>query len=109
MDNMQILQQVIERYNEHEISLCLAFIDFEKAFDHIKLSTILKALQRHDIEEPYESLLESIYTNARATLYLVAKKNKSQWRLPQSSTLRRRHYYILLECGKLPNSNKRTE
>ena len=50
--------------------LCLVFIDFAKAFDCIKLSTIFEALQRHDIEEPYVSLLKSIYTNAMATLHI---------------------------------------
>ena len=39
-------------------------------FDYIKLSTIFKALQRHGIEEPYLSLLKSIYTNATATLHI---------------------------------------
>ena len=60
MDNIQVLQQVIERCNEYEIPLCLAFIDFEKAFGCIKLSTIFEALQKHGIEEPYVSLLKSI-------------------------------------------------
>ena len=67
IDNIQVVQQVIERCGEYEIPLCLAFIDFEKAFDSIKLETIFEALRRGRIEEPYINLLEEIYTDATAT------------------------------------------
>ena len=70
MDNIQVLQQVIEQCNGYEIPLCVAFVDFDKAFDCIMLSTIFKVLQRHGIEEPYISLLKSVYTNATVTLHI---------------------------------------
>ena len=70
MNNIQVTRQVIERCNEYEIPLCCAFIDFEKIFDCIKLSTIFEALQRHSIEEPYVSLPKPIYINATATLHI---------------------------------------
>ena len=69
-DNIQIVQQVIERCGEYEIPLCLAFIDFEKAFDSIKWETIFEALRRQGIEGPYISLLKEIYTNATASLHI---------------------------------------
>ena len=67
IDNIQVVQQVIERCDEYKIPFCLALIDFEKAFDSIKLETIFEALRREGIEEPYINLLEGIYTNATAT------------------------------------------
>ena len=67
IDNIQVVQQVIERCDEYKIPFCLALIDFEKAFDSIKLETIFEALRRGGIEEPYINLLEGIYTNATAT------------------------------------------
>ena len=70
MDNIQGVQQVIEWCNEYEMPLCLTFIDFEKTFDCIKLSAIFEALQRQGIEEPYISLLKSIYTDATATIHI---------------------------------------
>ena len=36
IDNIQLVQQVIERFGEYEIPSCLALIDLEKAFDSIK-------------------------------------------------------------------------
>ena len=64
IDNIQVVQQVIERCGKYEIPLCFAFIAFENAFDSIKLETIFEALRRGGIEEPYINLLEEIYTNA---------------------------------------------
>ena len=60
-NNVQIVSQVIERCNEYEIPLCLAFIDFEKAFDSIKSNTIFEAIQRQSIEELYTVLAKSPY------------------------------------------------
>ena len=68
MDNIQVLQQVIERCNEYELPLCLAFVDYEKAFDSIKLSSLFDAIEKQSIEPSYINLLRSIYTNATATI-----------------------------------------
>ena len=68
MDNIQVLQQVIERCNEYELPLCLAFVDYEKAFDSIKLSSLFDAIEKQGIEPSYINLLRSIYTNATATI-----------------------------------------
>ena len=32
-DHLQVVQQIMERYNEYAQPLCMAFIDYEKAFD----------------------------------------------------------------------------
>ena len=48
--------------------LCLAFVDYEKAFDSIKLSSLFDAIEKQGIEPSYINLLRSIYTNATATI-----------------------------------------
>ena len=50
MDNIQVLQQIIERCNEYELPLCLAFLDYEKAFDFINLSSLFDAIEEQGIE-----------------------------------------------------------
>ena len=44
--------------------LCLAFVDYKKAFDSIKLSSFFDAIEKQGIEPSYINLLRSIYTNA---------------------------------------------
>ena len=68
MDNIQVLQQVIERCNEYELPLCLAFVDYEKAFDSIKLSSLFDAIEKQGIEPLDINWLTSICTNATATI-----------------------------------------
>ena len=68
MDNIQVLQQVKERCNEYELPLCLAFVNYEKAFDSIKLSSLFDSIEKQGIEPSYINLLRSIYTNATATI-----------------------------------------
>ena len=48
--------------------LCLAFVDYQKAFDSIKLSSLFDAIKKQGIESSYINLLRSIYTNAAATI-----------------------------------------
>ena len=50
MDNIQVLQQIIERCNEYELPLCLAFFDYEKPFDFINLSSLFDAIEKQAIE-----------------------------------------------------------
>ena len=69
MDKMQVVQ-VIERCAEYGILLCFTSINFEKAFDSIKLKTIFVALRREGVEEPYINLLEEIYTDTTATFHI---------------------------------------
>ena len=68
MDNIKVLQQLIDRCNEYELSLCLAFVGYKKAFDSIKLSSLFDAIEKQSIEPSYINLLRSIYTNATATI-----------------------------------------
>ena len=65
---MQVLQQVMERCNEYELPLCLAFVAYEKAFETIKLSSLFDVFKKQGSEPSDINLLRSIYTNATATI-----------------------------------------
>jgi len=50
MDHIQTLNEVMERTHEYELPLCLEFIDFEKPFDSVSLSAVIKSLEHQAIE-----------------------------------------------------------
>ena len=46
IDHIFTLKQILERSNEYEFPLCLAFIDHEKAFGSTKHKAIFEALSK---------------------------------------------------------------
>ena len=69
-DHLQALNQVIEKCNEHNMTLCIGFIDYEKAFDSVEHFAIFDALRKMQINETYITILENIYKNASARIHL---------------------------------------
>ena len=43
----------MERFNEYAQPLCMAFIDYEKAFDSVSTSSVLNALISQNINKTY--------------------------------------------------------
>lgn len=62
------LNQTINRCNEYNIPLYIAFIDYTKAFDSLNVRSILYALQSQGIEPIYIKLINSIYNNNTAVI-----------------------------------------
>ena len=60
--------------------LCLAFIDYTKAFDLLELPAVIQALERQAIHPTYVNLIKHIYSN-----------NFSFIRLHQDSTIFQLH------------------
>ena len=69
-DHLQTINQIIEKCNEFNIPLCLAFIDYEKAFDSIEHWAIFKALRNIGINETYLNILKDMYTGATARIHI---------------------------------------
>ena len=69
-DHLQTINQIIEKCNEFNIPLCLAFIDYEKAFDSIEHWAIFEALRDIGIHETYVNILKDIYTEATAKIHI---------------------------------------
>ena len=76
IDHIQVIRQLIERHKEYEMPLCFAFIDFEKAFDSVFTSAVVKALESNGIEKAYINILKKIYSKATATICLGKGKAK---------------------------------
>ena len=67
---IHVLNQIIERSNEYQINLFLAFIDYEKAFDSLYHNEILSALITQGINLQYLQLIEAVYKDSQATIIL---------------------------------------
>ena len=50
--------------------LCLAFVDYEKAFDSVEITAITNSLHEQGINETYIKLLENIYAKGTAVVRL---------------------------------------
>ena len=69
-DHLQSINQVIEKCNEFNLPLCIAYIDYEKAFDSVEHAIIFKALRNIGINETYINIIEDIYTDATAKVHI---------------------------------------
>ena len=52
-DNIHGINQLKEKCREYNIPLCVAFVDYEKAFESVQTQAILTSLQEHGIEDVY--------------------------------------------------------
>lgn len=64
MDHIQALRSLIEKGNEYNIPIHLAFIDFHKAFDSIEKWAFLGAMDQARIDSRYSNIIKNIYENA---------------------------------------------
>ncbi len=72
MDHIFALTQLIERAKEYKLPLCVAFVDYEKAFDSVEINAVLTSLQRQGIEAAYVNLLQEANTNCTTDINLLS-------------------------------------
>lgn len=58
------VRTLIEKSIEYNIPLCLAYVDYHKAFDPLEVWAILEAMKKARIHSRYSNLIQSIYENA---------------------------------------------
>ena len=66
-DHIHVVNQLKEKCKEYNILICIAFVDYEKAFDPVQTQAVLTSLQEEGIEDVYIELLKEIYTNSSMT------------------------------------------
>ena len=49
-DHIHIVNQLKEKCREYNIPLCIAFVDYEKAFESVQSQTVLTSLQEQGID-----------------------------------------------------------
>ena len=58
------------------MTLCVAFVDYEKAFDSVQTQAILTSLQEQGIEDVYIEILKDIYKDSSVTVHLHKDSEK---------------------------------
>ena len=59
-DHIHAINQLKEKCREYNIPLCVAFVDYEKAFDSVQTQAILTSLQEQGKEDVYIEILKDI-------------------------------------------------
>lgn len=75
IDHIHTIREIIERSNEFELPLCMAFVDYEKAFDSVSAAAVIDALKNSNIDSGYIHLIENIYKEATAKVKLHKVSN----------------------------------
>ena len=61
-DHIDAINQLKEKCREYNIPLCVAFVDYEMAFDSVQTQAILTSLQEQGIEYVYIDILKNSVT-----------------------------------------------
>ncbi|KAG6464707.1 hypothetical protein O3G_MSEX014681 [Manduca sexta] len=75
IDHIHVVRQVLEKYNEYQLTYYIAFIDYSKAFDSLLHNNIWEALMDQGIEHKYIRLIRNVYRNSTARIQLDRKSN----------------------------------
>ena len=59
-DHINVIHHLKEKCRKYNIPLCVAFVDYEKAFDSVQTQAILTSLQEQGIEYVYIEILNNI-------------------------------------------------
>ena len=94
-DHIHAINQLKDKCREYNIPLCVAFVDYEKAFDSVQTQTILTSLQEQGIEEVYTDILKDIYTDSSVTVHL--HKESEKIRIKKGDTISPKLFTATLE------------
>ena len=76
-DHIHVVNQLKEKCRAYNIALCIAFVDYDKAFDSVQTQAVLTSLQEQGIEYVYIELLKGIYTNSSMSVHLYKESKKA--------------------------------
>ena len=63
IDHIFVLSQILEQSHEWNSSLCVVFVDFEKAFQSIHQPSLWKILWHHGIPQKLVNIIQAFYKN----------------------------------------------
>lgn len=73
IDHIHVVRQVLEKYNEYQLTYYVAFINYSKAFDSLLHNNIWEALKDQGIEHKYIRLIRNVYRHSTARIQLERK------------------------------------
>lgn len=71
IDHIHVINQLTERCREYRLPLCLAFIDFKKAFDTVEHQAVLNALNTFGIPNQYVEVFRQCNTDCFTDIKLL--------------------------------------
>ena len=66
IDHLTALNLPIEKCQEYNKKLYLAFIDYRKAFDSVKHESVYKAMQNQGVPKTYRRVIKEIYAGLKS-------------------------------------------
>ncbi|GBP27535.1 Retrovirus-related Pol polyprotein from type-2 retrotransposable element R2DM; Endonuclease [Eumeta japonica] len=70
MDHIHTLELIIEKYQEFQRPLYVAFIDYQKAFDTVSHHSIWKSLEAQNVEKSYIDVIRKVYEKCTSRVKL---------------------------------------
>ena len=93
--------------------MCVAFVDYEKAFEAVQTQAILTSLQEQGIEDVYIEILKEIYTKSSVAVHLHKESEKIRIKrgVRQEDTISPKLFTAILESifRRLNLENKGTK
>ena len=88
-NHLHLTGQILEKTNEYQLPLFMAFVDYEKAFDSIKHAPVFEALEKHGVPSKIINIIKETYTNGTAQIQTkkLNEKIKIQKGVRQGDTL----------------------
>lgn len=70
IDNLHTIKQILQKYQEYNKSIFIAFIDYVKAFDLLEHEYIWESLIEQGVDLIYIRILKNIYDNSTAAIFI---------------------------------------
>ena len=72
MDHIFTLTQLLERAREYRLPMCVAFVDYEKAFDSVEINAVLQSLRKQGVASQYVDLLREANSGCTTDVSLLS-------------------------------------
>ncbi|CAH2097429.1 unnamed protein product [Euphydryas editha] len=70
IDHIHTIKQIVQKYNEYNKNIYLAFIDYFKAFDYLEHQSVWQSLKEQGIQNSYVNIIKKIYSESKACIRL---------------------------------------
>lgn len=76
IDHIHTVRQIIQKTEEYNQPLCLAFVDYEKAFDSVEIWSVLESLQRCQVDWRYIQVMRCLYEAATMSVQVQNQQTR---------------------------------
>ena len=73
LDHIHAVRQLLEKSKEYRVPVCLAFVDYKKAFDSVETNAYLNALHEAGINPAYVDVVRSINKNCTTDIKMLSE------------------------------------